>query len=311
MKRNIFSRGKVILLILAGMIILCTAIITSAGEIIKWTGCGITKKAFMGELAKKYEAKTGITISLSGGGATKGIRKTNSGEADMGGNCRPVQPDAYPEQESNVEMYLVAWDALVPVVHASNKINSITSQKLKDVLTGKITNWKELGGEDKPIFVLAREGKISGVGYMTRKIIFSGEEVDYTPDASIMKSSGPLENKVSFDPYAIGITGVSSARKRIESGKKMKILMVDGIKASKENIASGKYPFYRPLYLSVNPEIENYVQVKQFIDWVLSPEAQKIIDSVGTVNLQRGKGLKNTFMYWESKDKIANFASLP
>lgn len=303
--------GKIHVVMLIATTFLWTAGIATAAEVIKWTGCGITKKAFMGELAKVYEEKTGIVVSLSGGGATKGIRKTNDGEADMGGNCRPALPLAYPGIESNVEMYLVAWDALVPVVHGSNPISSLTSQQLKDVLRGKIVNWKELGGEDKPIFVLAREGKISGVGYMTRKIIFSGENVDYTPNASIMKSSGPLENKVSFDPYAIGITGVSSAKKRIESGKNMKILEVDGIEASKENIGSGKYPFFRPLYLSVNSKAENYAQVKDLIDWVLSDEAQQIIDSVGTVNLQVGKGLKDKFINWESKDTITNFSSLP
>ncbi len=289
----------------------CFATTGMTTEIIKWTGCGITKKAFMGELAKVYQEKTGINVSLSGGGATKGIRKTNSGEADMGGNCRPSLPKTFPSDESNVEMYLVAWDALVPVVHKSNPVNSLTTQQLQDVLTGKITNWKDLGGEDKPIFVLARQGKVSGVGYMTRKIIFSGTDVDYTVEASIMKSSGPLENKVSFDPYAIGITGVSSAKKRIESGKKMKILKVDGVEATKENISTGSYPFYRPLFLSLNPNTEKYNSAKTFIDWVLTEEAQDIIDSVGTVNLYAGKDLKNKFEYWDNTDRIVNFSTLP
>ena len=125
-----------------------------------------------------------------------------------------------------------------------------------------------------------------------------------------MKSSGPLENKISFDPYAIGITGVSSAKKRIESGRQMKILKVNGVDATKKNISSGNYPYFRPLYLSINPKEENYENTKKFIDWVLTEEAQKIIDSVGTVNLYAGKELKNKFKYWESTDKIANFSSL-
>ena len=146
---------------------------------------------------------------------------------------------------------------------------------------------------------------------MTRKIIFSGVNVDYTANASMMKSSGPLENKISFDPYAIGLTGVSSAKKRIESGRNMKILMVDGVEATKENIASGRYPYFRPLYLSLNPKSSNYAEAKEFIDWVLSKKGQEIIDSAGTVNLTVGKGLKTKFKYWESTDKVANFSSLP
>lgn len=282
----------------------------SLPKLVKWCGCGITKKAFMGELAETYKEKTGTPIMIIGGGATKGIRFTNSGQADMGGNCRPSLPNAFPTEESDVEMYVVAWDALVPVVHKSNPIDSITSQQLQDILTGKITSWGKVGGENRPITVLAREGKISGVGYMTRKIIFSGNNVDYSRNAYLMKSSGPLENRVAYDPLAIGVTGVSSARKRIESGKDMKILKVDGIEATKRNISKGKYPFFRPLYLSANPKADNYGKAKEFINWSLTKEAQDIIDSVGTVNLAKGKNLKNKFNYWENKDKIKNFASL-
>ena len=102
---------------------------------------------------------------------------------------------------------------------------------------------------------------------------------------------------------------MSSAVKRIQSGKNMRILKVDGILPSKENIASGKYPFYRPLFLTANPNSQNYKKVKTFLEWVLSAEAQKIIDTVGTVNLQKGNGLNATFKYWESRDKIVNALS--
>jgi phosphate transport system substrate-binding protein len=277
--------------------LLCMVSTTYAAEILKWTGCGITRKAFMAELATGYKKNTGILISLSGGGATKGIRDTNSGTADMGGSCRPVLPDTFPQDEGKVEMHVVAWDALVPIVNKVNPVTTISSAQLKDVLTGKITNWKELGGRDQKILVVARQGKISGVGYMTRKIIFKDLAVDYSPDALLLKSSGPVENKVYVDEFAIAVTGASSARKRIESGKKLKILSVDGVEPSKDNIASGAYPFFRPLYLVANPGSANYGKVRKFIEWVKSDEGQKIIDSVGTVNLDKGKGLEEKFQY--------------
>lgn len=277
--------------------LLCMVSTSYAADLLKWTGCGITRKAFMVELAAAYKKNTGNLISLSGGGATKGIRDTNNGVTDMGGSCRPALPEKFPGDESKVEMHIVAWDALVPIVNINNPITSISSQQLKDVLTGEIANWKELGGNDRKILVVARKGKISGVGYMTRKIIFKDLTVDYSPGALLLKSSGPVENKIYVDEFSIGVTGASSARKRVESGKKLKILSVDAVEPSKENIATGAYPFYRPLYLVSNPGSANYENVRKFIEWVKGDEAQQIIDSVGTVNLIKGKGLEEKFNY--------------
>lgn len=280
-----------------------------AVDMIKWTGCGITKKAFMVEAATAYKEKTGIIISTSGGGATKGIRDTNAGISDMGGSCRSTLPDKFPDEEADAYMTLVAWDALVPIVHKSNPINGLTDQQLKDILLGKTVNWKEVGGPDKKILVVARVGKISGVGYETRKIIFGDANIDYAKDALLLKSSGPVENKVQIDPIAIGVTGISSAQKRVKQGKNLKILKVNGQEASVANIGSGAYPTFRPLFIISKGKPTG--EVKGFLDWLLSEEGQKLVEAAGTVSLKQGAGLKDKFKYWEHTDRIVNFDSLP
>ena len=277
---------------------------------LRWTGCSITRVAFMTELATAYQQKTGVAITLSGGGATKGIRDTNSGAADMGGTCRPSLPDEFPAEEGNVVLYQVGWDALIPVVNKETPVTNLTVAQVKDILTGKITNWKEVGGNDAKILVVAREGKISGVGYMTQGMIFQDKNTEHAKDALIVDDSGPLENKITVDKIAFGVTGVSSAKKKVEEGKNIKILTVNGLVATMENIASGTYPYFRPLYLAVNPKSPNYAEVKKFIDWTLSPEGQKVIEAAGTVNLARGKGLKEKFKHWEHTDKIVNYNSV-
>ncbi len=297
------------ILALAAIGCLLTATHGLSMEVVRWTGCGITKKAFMLEAAKAYKKATGITIALSGGGATKGIRAAGAGKADLGGSCRISLPDQFPAEEGNVYMTVIAWDALVPVVSAKNPVDSITTQQLKDVLTGKITNWKELGGPDKKILVVARKSKISGVGYMTRKIIFGDPNVDYAADALLVKSSGPLENKIKSDPAAIGVTGVSSANKRVRAGEPIKILKVDGHEATVANIASGSYPTFRPLYLATKGQPSG--KAKDFIDWLLSPEGQKVIEQAGTVSVAQGAGLKAKYRYWENTSHITNYDSLP
>ncbi len=278
--RDIYKKGLYIILITVGLLFLGT---TAEAKELKWVGCGITKKAFMKELAAAYEAKTGVKIIIKGGGATKGIRAVAKGIADMGGSCRHALN--VPE-ENGVKMNQVAWDALVVVVNKDNPVDNITTEQLKAVLTGKIKNWKELGGPDAPLTLYVRKGKISGVGLMARELIFNNHNQEFAADAKKMKSSGPLERAISRDKYGIGVTGISSAKKRT----KLKILKVDGVAPTKENIASGKYPFYRPLYLVTKESPSG--EVKKFIEFALSPEGQKIIAEQGTVTLAEGKSLK-------------------
>lgn len=303
------SKSRIMLATMAAVLVL-TAGTAMAQAKLRWTGCSITRIAFMTELATAYQKKTGVTISLSGGGATKGIRDANSGGADMGGTCRPSLPDEFPAEEGNVILYQVGWDALVPVVNKETPVTNLSVEQVKDILEGKITNWKEVGGNDAKILVVAREGKISGVGYMTLNMIFHDKNTEHAKDALIVDDSGPLENKITVDRIAFGVTGVSSAKKKVADGKSIKILTVNGVEATMDNIASGTYPHFRPLYIVVNPNSPNYAEVKKFIDWTLTPEGQQVIEDAGTVNLARGKGLKAKFQYWEHTDKIANFDSV-
>lgn len=273
----------VLFVTLATMISLFLVTGSSEAKELKWVGCGITKKAFMKELSKAYEKKTGIQVIIKGGGATKGIRAVAKGLADMGGTCRHTIDDP---QEKGVNLHQVAWDAIVVVVNKDNPVDNITVEQLKGVFTGKIRNWKELGGNDAPIKLYVRKGKISGVGLMAREMIFNNPDQEFYAKAKVKRSSGPLERAISGDKNGIGISGISSAKKR----KKLKILKANGIAPTKENIGSGKYPFYRPLYIvtKANPSPE----VQKFIQFALSDEGQKVISEQGTVNLSEGKTLE-------------------
>ncbi len=262
-------------------------------EEVTWTGCGIVKKAFMSEIAKQYEAKTGVKIRISGGGATKGIRAASAGTSDLGGHCRIpiISSGKIHEEEKDAVNSLVAWDAIVVIVHPGNHVENISVEELKKIYDGNITNWKELGGQDKRIVLVTREGKYSGVGHMFRKLVFNDAEYVFKARSLKVKSSGPLEKKIEKTINALGITGISSAKKRA-----VKSLSLDGMKPSKENIASGKYPLWRPLYISANKNTPE--KAKKIIDFILSPEGQSIVASQGTVNLEEGKALASL---WEKK----------
>ena len=243
---------------------------------IQWAGCGITKKAFMAELAAAYEAKTGIHINLQGGGATRGIRDTAQLKIDIGGSCRMPLPQA-DSSELHAVTHPVAWDALAIIAHKDNPVNNLTTDQVLKIYTGKITNWQDVGGNNAPIHLYVREGNISGVGYAIRQYLFANGEQPFTTKKEYqVASSGPLERAVETDPQAMGITGVSSARKR-----DVKILDFDGKSPSYEHVKSGEYGLYRPLYLVTSPTPSK--KVKGFVDFAASKEGREILRKNGTV----------------------------
>ncbi len=241
----------------------------------RWVGCGITKKAFMKELAAAYERKTGVRIEIEGGGATRGIREVVAGKADIGGSCRGLITGN--PKEMGADLRPVAWDALVVIVHPDNPVEDITLDQIRGIYLGKIRNWKELGGNDAPIRLYVRRGKISGVGRAIRKLVFADYDVEFKA-YKVVKSSGPLEKAVEKDVNAVGITGISSARKR-----KVKILKLEGKEPSFDNIRKGEYLLYRPLYLVLNPNHPQYAELEKFVKFAHSSEGRRVIRANRTV----------------------------
>lgn len=260
-----------------------------------WTGCDISKKAYMHEAVAAYERRTGIRIQLTGGGATRGIRTTVGGASNIGGSCRHTLPERFPEDEAGAQLTVVAWDALVFFTHPSNSIDSITSEQARSILLGEITNWAELGGVAARIVPALRQqtvqGKLSGVGYMTRLLLFGDPNIEYTHQAIFHTSSGPIEEYVEAHREAFAVTGVSSARKRA-----VKIIALDGIEPSRQNIASGRYPLFRPLFLVTRSEPQG--ATRGFLDWIIGPEGQRIVSGTGTVNLAEGRKLMDMYSHW-------------
>ncbi len=256
----------------------------SPNKTLRWAGCGITKKAFMKELAAAYERRYGVHFELEGGGATKGIRRVHNREVDIGGSCRNKIPGA--PEEFGVHMSPVAWDALVVMVHPSNPVDDITLHQLKAIYEGRITNWKELGGKDAPIELLIRKGKISGVGWTLRQLVWADPEQEFKGSAEF-PSSGPLEKAVEKSPNAIAVSGISSARKRA-----VKLLSLEGNSPSYDKIRKGEYLLYRPLYITYmprdNPKLK---EIKRFIRFAHSAEGRKIIRSQGVVPYLEATGL--------------------
>ena len=267
-----------------------------------WRGCGVSKKAFMEECAAAYQKQTGVTIRLSGGGATLGIESAASGGADLGGTCRACLASRN-EDKLPVKLAVVAWDALTVIVHKENKVTGVSREQLRAVLNQEITDWKALGGSDERIIVVVRRGKTSGVGYSVRQIVLEDGDANFGSKVLRLNSSGPLEEFVERQPRAIAVTGYSSAQKR-----DVKVLGIDGHPPSPATIASGEYPYYRPLYIAYHPG-RNPV-ADRFVEWLLSDAGQKVIEDQQTVSLRQGAKLTKTYGHFGDTKQIINYASL-
>jgi len=244
-------------------------------EALIWAGCGVTKKAFMKELAAAYAKKTGIHFKLEGGGATRGIRDVQKNTVNIGGACR-ARIEEHPN-ERYLEQIPVAWDAIVFIVSKDNPINDITLDQVRGIYTGKITNWRQLGGNDEPIDLYVRSGTLSGVGQALRELVFNDYNKVFTSRAHFVASSGPAEKAVESSTKAFTATGVSSAKRR-----DVKILSLAGVAPTVENITQGNYFLFRPLYL-ITRIGENNPKIVNFVKFTTGHEGREIIRNAGSI----------------------------
>ncbi len=242
---------------------------------LNWVGCGISKKSYLTNLAKAYSSAKNVEFNIQGGGATRGIRDVASGKADLGGSCRFHLPASEEERKAGFEP--VAWDALAIITHPSNPVSNLTLDQVRDIYSGKITNWKQVGGDDMPILLYTRAGNISGVGYSIRTLIFSDITKEFH-SAKIFKSSGPLEKAIETDTGSIAITGVSSARLR-----DVKIMRLNDKEPDYATIKSGNYVLYRPLYITYDPASPRIERLKDFIKFAHSRVGRQIMRDNGVV----------------------------
>lgn len=264
---------------------------------INWTGCGVSKLGFMQNLSDAYERKTGIHITIEGTGATRGIRDVATNKAHLGGSCRlPLVMHnsdgtfTVDLAEKSVKMVPVAWDAIVVVVNPQNPITHISEEQLRDIYTGKITTWRELGiANDAPINLYARAGKISGVERTMRQLIFYNNDQEFTPHAIDKPSTGKIEDAIEKDPNGLGVSGISSSRLR-----KLKMLSLNNVEPTLANLKTGTYKYYRLLFLVAGEQFESVPEIRDFVKFATSMEGQKVIEQSGTLSYVHGMKLLNT-----------------
>ena len=216
-----------------------------------------------------------VNISVRGGGSGVGIAALIDGTCDIAMASRPMKTKELKSARGkgiNPLATVIAKDGIAIIVHPSNPLSEITLAQLKDIYTGKISNWKDVGGKPGKIVVISRD-VASGTFEVFKKIVLKGAKT--RADALMLASNKAVATTVEKTPGAIGYVGLGYI------SSKVKALAVDGVEPTKETVVSGKYKLARPLYLYTDGKPTGLA--KEFIDFVLSPEGQEIVDKIGFV----------------------------
>jgi len=224
------------------------------------------------------KAHPGVNISLSGGGSGEGIKALIDRSTDIANSSREIKDkEAASARGKGISpmQYVVAIDAIVPVVHPRNKVKGLTLDQLSQIYQGKITNWKEVGGDDLAIVVVSRDSS-SGTYESWGHLVLNGAKV--SPKAQLQASSGAVVQTVSKNRYAIGYIGLGYLNRSVKG------LAVNGIQASVQTVLAKTYPVARPLYMYTAGQPQG--EVAGFINFVLSPAGQKLVEKEGFVPVQ-------------------------
>ena len=223
-------------------------------------------------------ANPGKVIQVSGGGSGTGMAALINGTADLANASRAIKDKERKQlakrRDAEVEEFRVALDALAVYVPASNKIESLTIPQLKGIFRGQTTNWKDVGGEDKPIVLYSRENSSGTYAYF-KEYVLEGE--DFAATAQTLPGTAAVINAVSKDAGGIGYGGIAYA----EGVRTVKVAPAGGqpVEPTMENATSGKYPLSR--FLNIYSAGKASGIAKEYLDFVLSDDGQKIVEGVG------------------------------
>ena len=263
-------------------LVFCFLLVNQALEAQKIKGSDTVLPLAQKEAEDYMNKNSSAYVTVTGGGSGVGLAALLDGTTDIAMASRKMKFDEKLKLQENgksaVET-IIAWDALAVVVNPSNKVSKLTREQLEGIFTGKITNWKEVGGSDMKIVVYSRETSSGTYEFFKESVLLNK---NYMSSVLSMPATGAIIQSVSQTPGAIGYVGLAY----INSNVKALSVSYEGdnyVEPSYENAKNKSYPIVRPLmfYYVKNDE----QKVKPLIDYVLSAEGQNIVKEVGYIDV--------------------------
>ncbi len=226
--------------------------------------CEALKESFM-------EQNPNVTVTVEYTGSGAGIESVTAGSVDIGDSSRALTDD---EKANGIEENIVAIDGIAVITDKDNSVTELTSDDLKKIYTGEITNWNELGGNDEAIVVIGREAA-SGTRGAFEELLDIADQCKYAQE---LDSTGAVLAKVGSTPGAIGYVSLDVLDDTVTA------MNLDGVEPTEENIVAGKYLLSRPFVMATKGKIdEQNDAVKAWFDYVNSDAGKEVIKSVGLI----------------------------
>ena len=265
-------------LLMGALAVLLVGVGTASAESIVIKGSTTVLPVAQAALEAYMKANPGVNISLSGGGSGEGIKALIDKSADIANSSREIKGNEVELAKSkgvNPVETIVAVDAIVPIVNPRNKVANLSIDQLSQIYQGKITNWKEVGGDNLQIVVVSRDSS-SGTFEAWSEMVLHKAKV--APRAQMQASNGAIVQVVSKNRYAIGYIGLGYINRAV------KPLTVNGVQATAKTAISKEFPIARPLYMYTNSQPAG--ETAKFIRFILSPAGQRLVAKAGYVPLE-------------------------
>ena len=218
------------------------------------------------------------TIQVTGGGSGVGIAALINGSTDIANSSRPMKPGELEKikakyNKNGIEI-ACAKDGLSVFLNKGNVVSELTVEQIGAIFSGKITNWKQVGGADAKIQLYGRESSSGTFEFFKEHVV----KTDFSPNCQTLPGTAAIVNAVKKDKYSIGYGGAAYAED-VKDCKVKKDAKSKGILPTAATIKNKTYPISRYLYMYMKSKPTG--ETKAFIDWILSPEGQKMIATVG------------------------------
>lgn len=230
-----------------------------------------TVAPLVGEIARRFETMNpAVRIDVQTGGSSRGINDTRKGTADIGMVSRALKLD-----EIDLHAFTIALDGISIILHANNRVTTLNKQQIVDIYTGKITNWKSVGGADARITVVNKAEGRSTLELFLHYLELKNSQIK--PHAIIGDNPQGIKT-VAGNPNAIGYVSIGAAEYEAERGVPIKLLPLDGVDASIANVRNGTFPLSRPLNLITSREPQGLA--RRFIEFVRSLQAHDLVEAL-------------------------------
>ena len=257
-----------------------SALTAARGDAIVIKGSDTLGAKLVPQLAEQFKAQhPGTTFDIAAEGSATGFAALIDKTAAIGMASRPAKPEETANGKAkgvDLKEKIVAYDGIAVIVNTANSIKGLTKKQVEQIFTGEITDWSAVGGSGGKISVYTRNTS-SGTYAEFKELAM--KKRDYAPDSQKLAGNEQIAQEVGKNPNGVGYVGLAYTK---ASG--IRVVPIDGASPSKESVLAKSYPYARPTFFYTNGEPTGVV--KEFIDFTVGPEGQKIVEQVGFVPIK-------------------------